>query len=571
MVEKSLNLRLLIAFFLILSSFPLLQAQPGTWAISAGASGREYISDVLVDDNGNTYVTGFYRDSTQFEGTKLVSMGENDIFLAKYDVNGDLEWVNSYGWFENDFSRVLTFDLDGNILLAGEFQDSTIFATDTVYSFDTLWYGAPAQTYDVYVIEVTPNGDLDRVFADGWFSSERFYDMEVDSRANRVFACTWHSFSWWEYGYWGHGFHDAMVVALDSSAVYRGIQGNNLKFKYRSHVWGNHFDEAREVEIIGDSIYVLAGMFQDTTWYEDSAAYSITNFEDDIYVVAFDTNSNYKWHVDGGSKGKDILSGMASDAMGNMYICGTFDSSLTLGGQSALGSGLLDGFVAMINSNGAVQWVTTIGGAWYDSAQDLALAANGDIIVTGNFQGEMTAGAFNLSASDSLDQNIYVLSFDNTGNPNWAWSGGGPDQEEAHAIDIDANGYIYLSGIYNGTTTFGEQNLSSVGSDDIFVFRMTSGGAVTVAPDVDAFANLTLFPNPTSHRVSVRMELDRPGQPRLDLVDMQGRTLRHWDEGKMNAGVHQRELDLQGIPAGVYFLRAENRGRTSVQKLVLMD
>ena len=69
------------------------------WAKRAG--GTSLFGDsglgIAVDGAGNSYVTGFFRDSTTFgpgetNATTLTSAGSADIFVAKYDASGDLVW-----------------------------------------------------------------------------------------------------------------------------------------------------------------------------------------------------------------------------------------------------------------------------------------------------------------------------------------------------------------------------------------------------------------------------------------------------------------------------------------------
>lgn len=570
MVRKDQFFALLIALSCFFQTPQFSMAQTGTWAVSAGSSGREYIADVLVDAAGNAYVAGYFTDSTIFEGTKLIGQGGNDAFLAKYDATGQIAWVKHYGWSANEFTRALAFDWDGDVLLMGDYQDSTIIGSDTLYSLDTLWYGPPALTYDVFLLKVDPaSGNVKSIYADGWFSSERVYDMEVDGSARRIFGVTWHSFSWWQYGMWGRGFHDAMIVALDSSAnLY--TTNNNLRFTMRNHAWGANFDEAREVEVIGDSLYVLGGTFQDTCYFRDSTVYGVTDFEDDIYITTHDDTAGFAWAITGGSAVKDRMTGMVHDPAGNLYATGTFQGTFLMGGQSTIGAGNLDGFIAKVDKDGNALWTVALGGTGFDAIEAITYRASGDLIVTGYFQGEISLGGQVLTSSDSLDQDMFVASVDpNSGAVNWAWSGGGPGLDGGYAVESDAAGNIYVLGTFNGTATFGQAVLVSKGSDDLVLLRMDQNGSVSVPGGTVLASKLDLYPNPADEALTIAFELQRGAAVDISVVDLSGKVVYANPRGKLAPGRHLVDLSTAGFAPGMYFVRVAGSDFAATKKLVI--
>lgn len=547
-----------------------MNAQTGTWAISDGGTGRDYIADIIVDPSGNAYVTGYFTDSTNFDGQKYIAQGGNDIFLAKYDPTGSLQWFQHFGWYANEFTRTLAFDWDGDVLLVGDYQDSTIIGNDTIRSLDTLWYGPPALTYDVFIVKIDPaTGSVKRTYADGWFSSERIYDLEVNGAAQRVLGVTWHSFSWWQYGQRGKGFHEGMIIALDSSADLHS-SNNNLRFSMRNHAWGPNFDEAREVEVIGDSLYILGGTFQDTVYFRDSTIYGLTDFEDDIYLTTHDDTAGFVWALTGGSPAKDRMTGMVHDPAGNLYVTGTFEGTFTIGGQSTTGVDNLDGFLAKVDKDGNALWVVNLGGDGFDAIEAIDYRAQGDLVVTGYFQGEITLGAQTLTASDSLDQDVFVAAIDpSSGAVLWAWQGGGPGIDAGHSIDSDASNNIAVLGTFNSTATFGQTSLTSMGSDDLFVLRMAPDGSVSTLEEQSFASNLTLYPNPATNVVSMAFEIEKAQTIRSMVMDLNGQVVRAAEHGKLVPGTHVVEQSLDGLGAGMYFVRVEAEAYSATKKLVI--
>jgi hypothetical protein len=104
------------------------------WAKSAGGESSDDVASLALDASGNPYITGCYLSSTLIFGTDtLMNLGGNDIFLAKYDVYGDVLWAKSAGGETDDYSNSVAVDRSGNIYTAGMFNShSLIFGPDTL-------------------------------------------------------------------------------------------------------------------------------------------------------------------------------------------------------------------------------------------------------------------------------------------------------------------------------------------------------------------------------------------------------------------------------------------------------
>ncbi|MDP4230733.1 MAG: SBBP repeat-containing protein, partial [Bacteroidota bacterium] len=102
------------------------------WATSASSSNGYGLA---VDRAGNIYVTGLFNSSlTNFGGITLKGrLGSQYVFLAKYAPNGLTDWAisTSNGGFSNKGLGVAV-DPIGNIFVTGDFEDSSIFVSDTM-------------------------------------------------------------------------------------------------------------------------------------------------------------------------------------------------------------------------------------------------------------------------------------------------------------------------------------------------------------------------------------------------------------------------------------------------------
>ncbi|MBI4648818.1 MAG: T9SS type A sorting domain-containing protein, partial [Bacteroidia bacterium] len=101
------------------------------WAKSIGSTSMDFGISIAVDSIGNCYITGFFRVTTDFDpgtGTvNLTSIGNWDIFFAKYDANGNYLWAKNIGSSYGDGGYSIAVDDTGNIYLTGYFQSTADF------------------------------------------------------------------------------------------------------------------------------------------------------------------------------------------------------------------------------------------------------------------------------------------------------------------------------------------------------------------------------------------------------------------------------------------------------------
>lgn len=94
------------------------------------------LSDLAVDKiNGNVLITGDYGSSTwDFDPTVNIeartAVGFGDVYVASYDLNGNLNWVQSYGGINNDYSRKIVLDMVNSIYIGGAFKGPGDFDPD---------------------------------------------------------------------------------------------------------------------------------------------------------------------------------------------------------------------------------------------------------------------------------------------------------------------------------------------------------------------------------------------------------------------------------------------------------
>lgn len=96
------------------------------WAKSIGGTGDDRANSIISDFNGNFFLGGFYNGTVDFDTssnvTSLISNGGNDLFTAKFDTLGNLNWANGIGGSLGDSCVSINLDSAGNLLATGFFN-----------------------------------------------------------------------------------------------------------------------------------------------------------------------------------------------------------------------------------------------------------------------------------------------------------------------------------------------------------------------------------------------------------------------------------------------------------------
>ncbi|MFN5416921.1 MAG: hypothetical protein ACK5B9_07680, partial [Flavobacteriia bacterium] len=123
------------------------------WAQSFGGVDGERDNRIAIDQANNVYVAGGYYGSKNFGSSLANSEGGVDIFVTKYDSNGNFQYVRTTGSAYDDRANDITVDMNNDIYITGEFRDKVPFATDTINN-----NGGP-NGRDIFVSKMDVNGN----------------------------------------------------------------------------------------------------------------------------------------------------------------------------------------------------------------------------------------------------------------------------------------------------------------------------------------------------------------------------------------------------------------------------
>lgn len=200
-------------------------------------------------------------------------------------------------------------------------------------------------------------------------------------------------------------------------------------------------------------------------------------------VVPGNSAAELDWASYYGGDDDDEAFGVATDAMGNVYVAGTTRSAVgiaTAGAhQPALSNGR-DAFLVKFAPDGTRLWGTYYGDDGDEFCTGIATDASGNVYLVGYTDsptGMATAGAFQTALSSAED--AFIVKFNTNGMRQWASYYGGAQPDFGHAVACDPAGNVYLAGVTEGSTTLataGAHDNTVNGMSDAFLAKFNAAG-----------------------------------------------------------------------------------------------
>jgi hypothetical protein len=364
------------------------------WATSIGGTDTDAGQAIATDSNGNVYVIGRYVGSVAIGSTTLTNAGAYDVFVAKYDTSGIVQWATSIGGSDFDYGQAIATDSDGNVYVTGSYAGSVTFAPGTTLT-------STSGSTDVFVAKYDTSGTVQWARSIGGTTFDAGYGIATDSAGNVYVIGNYNNTATFAPGttLTSAGSSDAFVAKYDTSGTVqwaRSIGGTSADNGYGIATDSN------------GNVYVTGRYFGSVTFAPGTTLTSAGS--SDAFVAKYDTSGTVQWATSIGGTGADYGYGIATDSNGNVYVTGYYVGSATIGSTTLTSAGSTDVFVVKYDTSGTVQWATSIGGTSFDYGRGIAVDSGGNVYVIGYYSGTATfAPGTTLTSAGSSD--VFVAKY----------------------------------------------------------------------------------------------------------------------------------------------------------------
>jgi len=208
-----------------------------------------------------------------------------------------------------------------------------------------------------------------------------------------------------------------------------------------------------------------------------------------MYLVQYDASGNVQWANGYGRYNNDYGNCIATDAIGNIYVTGSFTNTFVFFGSIILNNhtnGTSDMSLIKFNSGGQAIWATSAGGTDWEYGNKISLVGSDSLYVGGEFTSStMTWNTSTLTNSGGND--IFIAKYDTAGNGMWITQAGGAGDDRLNGLSANHQG-AYICGYNdNDTALFGQISLTNAGGKDVFTAKFSESECstfFTVSPDV---------------------------------------------------------------------------------------
>lgn len=374
-----------------------------------------------------------------FTRLTLTTTALDDIFIVKYNNSGGLNWAARVSGASVDTPSAVTTDTDGNVYVAGYYLSGPItFYNQSGSIFKTI----PVNTgsWDGFIVKYTYDGQVawvSRIIGIGTTANAEYPNMLTTDTSGNVFVI---------------GTHEFATLSL---------------YNQNDTVYGS----------------LLNGGINDT------------------FLIKYNSNGLVQWATRVSGTASEYGNSVVVDTSGNIYICGSSDSSSFIifnrdGTQfKTVGPRVADNeaFIIKFNSDGFAQWCATLTGNTNDIATRIQLDSSNNIYASGTYT-STSVSVFN--QDNSLFKTInnggaqgssdsFIVKYNSSGMVQWATSINGIGGDIINSIATDSSGNIYIAGqyttnplmIYNqNQSLFG--TLANLGNNDAFLVKYDSTGIV---------------------------------------------------------------------------------------------
>ncbi len=455
-------------------------AQTFDWAKGMGGRSADYGFGVAVDGSGNVYVTGYFlSDTVDFNpggsGGMLISAGNADVFLAKYDAAGNYIWGKNMGGRGGDYGRGVAVDGSGNVYVTGRFLSDTA-------DFNPGGNGGAitnAGGYDGFLAKYDTGGNYIWAKSIGGRRDDEGWAVTADGNGNLYVTGGFSATADFNPG--GSG---DTLMAVGGTDVFLARYDTGGNYLWAKSMGSNSTDRGQSLVVDTSGNVYVTGTFSSTANFNSGGSGDTLKSAGglDIFVAKYDAGGNFFWAKSMGGKGADYGYGVVVDGSGNVYVTGVFYSDtadFNPGGSGGklISAGDQDGFLARYDAGGNYLWAKNIGGSGRDWGYGIAMDGSDNVCVTGTFSGtaDFNPGGSGGELMSAGGQDVFLARYDTGGSYLWAKNMGGIGGDEGWGVAVDGSGNVYGTGRFSDTADFnpGGSNgmLKTAGSADVFVVK----------------------------------------------------------------------------------------------------
>lgn len=432
------------------------------WAKTIGDFRYQAGNDLALDANGNIYLTGIFFGTTDFDPgpgiANLVSAGNEDIFVCKYDNTGNFIWAKGLGGPTNEFCNSIRLDASGNIYMNGYFENTADFDPGPGV-FNLVSAGAS----DIFVCRLNNNGILQWAKQMGGPLADVAFDIDLDELGN-IYST---GFFWATVDFDpGSGIFDLTSAALGDGYILK--LNNSGNFIHAVKLGGNSKVRCSSLKFDKTGHVYVTGHFDGEADFDPGSGSILLNSpvdDDDVFIGKYNLNLNLVWVKQVGGPSFQKVFDIETDGAGNIFTTGHYNGTADFDpgpAEKKLTAAVdPDIFVLKMNDAGEFVWVAHATGPYYGSGYSLKIDRSENIIAGGTFEGtkDFDPGPDEMKLTSAGQSEMFIQKLRQC-----------PNTAIAQTLNVfDCTSYKLGNKTYDSSGTYTHLVLNTLGCDSIVI------------------------------------------------------------------------------------------------------
>lgn len=483
--------------------------------------------NIATDGSGNVIIVGYYGsatvDSVRFDSVKVITNGQRDCFIAKYNNDGVIQWAKTGGGIvSGEQANDVTADAAGNIYVTGIFADTATFS-------GTVLNGNGGS--EAFIVKYNPNGQLAWARSIGGAKSDDGAGIALDGMGNLYVSGRFDSSAvFGTTNIIGNGGYDAFLVKYDTA-------GNFIWVKYGG---GTGTDYLKGIECDPQGNIFGVGYFSAQATFGSDTLNSVGL--QDILFIKYNAAGDVLWTKQSGGTDLDDGNGLGLDAGNNPIATGYFQVSGIFGTNTLVSAGVQDIYLTKIGNNPVpVELISFI-----------AAQANGGIDLAWTTASETNNAGFEIERS--IDNAMFVkIGFVHG-------FGTSTQKHEYFFSDNEANASKYY------------YRLKQLDLDGTFSYSQVVEIDAGLPSKFNLYQN---YPNPFNPSTAINFDLPVDAQVNISVYNTIGEIVAVIANSNYAAGRHTVQFDGSNLASTVYLfklhaVKSDGSSYVSSKKMMLM-
>lgn len=375
-----------------------------------GGSEEDIVKKVVATNDGGFVLVG---NTKSIDGYfEIKDRIGNDVFLIKFDLEGQIEWINTYGGSDDDVGNDVIETEDGQFYLIGYSKSSNGDASIN------------KGQHDNWLIKIDSKGKLIWEKSYGFAGHDHAYNIIKTNDGGLFF----------------NGFIDVTASQGEGGLLRHGVGefwchkvDMNGEIIWRRYFGGSNNDRSYDAIETSDGGFILVG-----TSESQDVEKTISFGSYDIWVIKISSSGNLIWEKSYGGSAIDEGVKIIKSQDDNYMIIGNTNSKI-IEGVNTIGNN--DFLMIKINSSGTLLNMFRHGSTEFDYAKDIIQTKDGSYFITG-----YSRNPKNIEGTSLKNNAVFLIQTQRSGIIQNAWELNGGNEDLGYSISQLNNGSIVLAG-----------------------------------------------------------------------------------------------------------------------------